>query len=98
MIEYLLFIGLWLYLVAAIMFSYLFLRTLRTKDGVGLMFLRFLTLGISLGSLNIFIVRILSEYGKMPFIVARALAITNPIILVIVALYLNFLFHNKKAR
>lgn|SRR3990167_218794 len=94
-ISYLLFLGLWLYLVAAIMFLYLFIKTLKAKDGAGLLFLKLLTFSLFLGSLNIFIVRILSENGYISFITARALAVTNPVILVGVGLYLNYLFHQN---
>ena len=98
MIEYMLFIGSGLYLIASAMFLYLWLRTLRAKDGIGLLFLRYLTFGIFLGSATIFIIRVLSEYGTLPYITARAIAVINPLILVMVGLYLNYLFHNKKAR
>lgn len=94
-IEYLLFIGLFGYLGSCIMFFYLFVRTLFTKDGIGLLFLRTLTLAISIGSGIVFAVRVLSEYGHMDFLVARAIAGVNPIILIAVGLYLNFLFHQK---
>lgn len=95
-IEYLLFIGLGLYFAVSVMFFLLFLRTLKTTDGSGLVFLKILTLGISLGSFSIFIIRILSEYGSLPLLTARALAVVNPMILIGVALYLNYLFHNRK--
>src|SRR3990167_5926962 len=97
-VEYLLFIGSVLYLASGFMFLYLFIRTLKTKDGVGLAFLKMLTSSLSIGSFSIFTIRILSEYGKLDYITARALAITNPILLVAVALYLNYLFHIKKGK
>lgn len=97
-IEYLLFIGSGLYLVSALMFLYLFIKTMRTKDGIGLIFLKFLTFGVFLGSLVIFTIRVLSEYGTLDYLTARAIAVINPIILVGVALYLNYLFHNKKLK
>ena len=94
-IEYLLAIGSFLYLVSAGIFFYLWLKTLRVKDGAGLIFLRLLTFAIFLGSLTIFSIRILSEYRIISFLLARAIAIVNPILIVITGLYLNFLFHNK---
>ena len=94
-IEYLLFVGSALYLVAGLMFLYLFFRTLKTKNGSGLAFLKFLALSLSIGSFVIFAIRYLSEYGNLDLLTARAIAITNPILLVAVALYLNHLIHQK---
>lgn len=94
-VENLLFIGMVGYLTSAVMFSYIFMKTLRVKDGVGLLFLRVLTLGIALGSIVIFAIRFLSEYGNMSMEVARAIAVINPLALVAVALYLSFLFNRK---
>jgi hypothetical protein len=94
-IEYLLFIGSSLYLIASAMFFYMFLRTLKLRNGIGLTFLRVVTLGASLGSLSIFLVRILSENGVIEFLEARAIAVVNPILLIGIALYLNYLFHRK---
>lgn len=94
-IDYLAFIGSGLYLIAFGIFFFLFIRTCRCKDGIGLQFLRYLTLAISLGSLVIFFVRILSEYGFMDMMTARAIAVFNPLLLVAVAFYLNFLFKHK---
>ena len=91
--EYATFVGTALYFVSGVMFTYLFLRTLRTSDGIGLLFLRFLTGGISISSFTLFIVRILLEYGGFSHVDARAIAIVNPIVLVSIALYLNYLFH-----
>jgi uncharacterized protein with PQ loop repeat len=76
------------------MFLYLFIRIIRTKDGDALTFLKFLTLSLSLGSFVVFIVRYLSERGELSFLTARAIAITNPILLVAVALYLSYLFQH----
>ena len=98
LVSYLLFVGSWLYLLASIMFLYLFLKTLREKNGKGLLFLRVLTLSISLGSLTVFTIRVLSEYGSLSFLIARAIAIVNPLILVLLAFYLNYLFHQKKKK
>ncbi len=95
LIEYLLFIGSGLYLLSSVMFLYLFIRTLRTRDGIGLVFLKILTFGIFIGSLSVFSIRILSEYGFMDYQTARAIAVINPMILVGVAFYLNYLFHQK---
>ena len=95
-VEYLNFIGAGLYLTSGIMFFILFLRTLKTKDGVGLIFLKLLTFFMSLGSITVFTIRVLSEYGSLPLLTARAIAIVNPVALVAVALYLNFLFHNPE--
>lgn len=94
--NYLLFIGSGLYLVSGLMFAVLFLRTLKIKDGTGLAFLRFLTVGLSLGSFVIFTIRILSERGSLSFLTARAIAVINPIALVAVGLYLNFLFRHRR--
>lgn len=96
LIDYLLFIGLALYFIAGVMFFYLFIRTLGKKDGEALGFIKLLTLGLSLGSFVIFAIRVLSEYGNLDFLTARAIAVTNPILLVIVALYLNYLIHSFK--
>ena len=95
-LEYLLFIGSGLYLVSALMFLWIFIRTLKVTDGQGLLFLKILSGGIFLGSLTIFIIRIWSEYGELPYLTARAIAVVNPIVLVGVALYLNYLFHNPE--
>ncbi len=94
-ISYLLFIGSALYLVSSILFFFLFVRTLRTTDGAGLFFLRYLTLAVSAGSFVIFMIRILSEYMGLDLLVARAIAVFNPLILLSVGLYLNYLFHVK---
>ena len=91
--EYLLFIGSGLYLATTILFLMLFIRTLSFKNGVGLRFLKVLTVGVSLGSFSVFIVRILSEYYGVGMLDARAYAIINPIILVAIGLYLNYLFN-----
>lgn len=95
-IQYVLFTGMGLYLISSLMFLYLFLRTLRTKDGVGLFFLKILTLSLFIGSFTIFIVRFLSMYFMMDADLVRAIAIVNPITLLGVGLYLNYLFHQKK--
>jgi hypothetical protein len=94
-IEYLLFIGSAFYLISGVMFFYLFFRTIKASDGLGLVFLRFLTFSLSMGSFTIFMTRILSEYGNLDYVTARAIAVVNPILLVVVALYLNYLFHNN---
>lgn len=94
--NYLLFIGAGLYLVSFIMFGLIFLRTCRTVDGIGLAFLKFLSLALSLGSLIIFIIRTWSEYGDLDLMDARAIAVINPILLVATALYLNYLFRRKE--
>lgn len=98
-IEYALFIGAGLYLIASAMFFFLFVRTLMTQDGLGLVFLRVLTISISVGSFTVFLVRVLSENGMISFPLARAIAVINPLILVGIALYLNFLFyHSSKGK
>jgi hypothetical protein len=71
---------------------------MRTVDGIGLIFLRILTLGISIGTFVIFLTRYFSEYGSLELLTARAIAIINPITLLGVGLYLNYLFHNKKVK
>ena len=94
-IEYLLFVGMGLYLLTSLLFLYLFLRTLRTRDGIGLIFLKFLTAGLSIGSITVFLVRFFGLYFNLDHNLARAIAIVNPITLLGVGLYLNFLFHNS---
>lgn len=93
-IEYLLFIGMGLYFFTALLFLYLFLRTLRTKDGVGLVFLKLLTFGLFVGSFTIFFIRFLSLFNSLDGDLGRAIAIINPLTLLGVGLYLNYLFHN----
>ena len=95
LVEYLLFIGSGLYLVASIMFFLLFLKTLGVKNGSGLTFLRILTFSNFVGSFTIFSIRVLSEYGNLDFLIARAIAVVNPILLVGTALYLNYRFHKR---
>ena len=82
----------WLYFIASLMFGYIFIRTIKVKDGVGLLFLKVLSGGISIGSIIIFAIRYLSEHNVISYDMARAIAIINPIILVGIALYLNHLF------
>jgi len=94
-ISYLLFIGLWLYLISAVMFLYLFIKTEPVKDGIGLSLLRLVTFSNFLGSLVIFLIRVLSEYGSLDFLTARAIAVINPVLLVGMALYLNFRFNKR---
>ncbi len=85
-----------MYLVSGFMFTYLWYRTMRTTDGLGLVFLKILTGSVAFGSYVIFAIRVASEYGTMPLLTARAVATINPIILVGVGLYLNYLFHQKQ--
>ena len=94
--EYLLFVGMGLYLVCSLMFLFLFLRTLRTRDGIGLTFLRVLTFSLSIGSFSVFAVRYLSIYHDLSLEIGRAVTIINPIAILGVGLYLNFLFHQKE--
>lgn len=94
-IDYLLFIGMGLYALTAIIFAYLFYRTTKTIDGVGLTFLKILTLGLCIGSFSVFTVRFLNMFFNFNSNLTRALAIINPITLLGVGLYLNFLFHQK---
>ena len=94
-IEYLLFIGMGLYFACSMLFLFLFLRTLQTRDGIGLVFLKLLTIGIFIGSFTIFVVRFMGLYGTMDADLSRAIAIINPIVLLGVGLYLNYLFHQK---
>ena len=93
-IEYLLFVGFGLYVASSIVFLYLFLRTLRTKDGIGLVFLKVLTFGLFVGSFSIALIRFLGLYYAFDSDLSRAIAIINPITLLGVGLYLNYLFHN----
>ncbi len=95
LVNYSLFVGSGLYLVSALVFLYLFIRTLKTKDGIGLAFLKILTFNLFLGSFVIFTIRILSEYGDLDLLVARAIAVINPILLVTVGLYLNYVLRLK---
>jgi len=94
-VPYLLFIGSGLYLISSVMFLYLFMKTTQVKDGIGLSFLRIITFGNFLGSLTIFLIRVLSEYWTLDFLVARAVAVINPILLVGMALYLNYRFNER---
>lgn len=94
-IEMLLFMGFGLYALNTLLFFFLFLRTLKTKDGIGLAFLKILTFAIFLGSLTISFSRCMTLYGKMDVNLGRVLAIVNPLTLLGVGLYLNFLFHQK---
>lgn len=93
--DYLVFIGSGLYLVSGTIFLYLFIKTLGKKNGNGLIFLKLLTLSLSFGSFILFLVRILSEHGDLPFLTARAISVINPILLNVVALYFNYLIHQK---
>jgi hypothetical protein len=97
-VTYLNFIGLGLYLIAGFLFLYLFIKTLGKKDGNGLAFLKILTISLSIGSFIVAVIRFLSEYGDLDLLTARAIAITNPILLVAVALYLNYLIHLRKKK
>jgi hypothetical protein len=94
-IEYLIFIGFGLYTATAVMFLSLFLRTMRTVDGIGLVFLKLLTFGIFLSSLVIAISRFCTLFMGVDTDIGRAIAVINPIVLLGVGLYLNFLFHQK---
>jgi len=93
--EYILFIGFGLYVLTSLMFLYLFLRTLKTKDGIGLVFLKTLTFAIFLGSVVIAISRYLTLFHGANSNIGRAIATINPITLLGVGLYLNYLFHKK---
>lgn len=94
-VELLLFIGCGLYLMSSLTFLFLFLKTLRTKDGVGLIFLKTLTFCLFLGSFIIFGVRIWTLYGDLNMDISRIIASINPLLLIGVGLYLNYLFHNS---
>lgn len=96
MTEMLLFVGMGLYAMTSMMFFYLFLRTLWTKDGIGLIFLKILTFSIFIGSFTIAIVRFCTLYvDGFSANTGRVIAIINPLILFAVGLYLNYLFHQK---
>lgn len=96
MMDYLLFIGMGLYAFTTIMFGYLFYRTTQTRDGIGLLFLKFVTFGIFIGSATIALVRFCNLYvDKFDPDIGRVIAIINPITLLGVGLYLNYLFHQK---
>ena len=96
MIDYLLFVGMYLYLFSTAIFLYMFVRTCRAKDGIGLVFLKIMTGGLTIGSLALFTIRFMIDYGGLEGETGRALAIINPIILLSVGLYLNYLFINSK--
>lgn len=96
LIDYLLFIGSGLYLASAGLFLFLFFKACKMVDGVGLIFFKLLTLSVALGSIVIFYIRIASEYFGMDMLVARAIAVFNPLLLVATAFYL-FYFFNKKS-
>lgn len=93
--DLLLFVGLGLYLFTSLIFFFLFIKTLKVKDGVGLKFLRLLTFGVFVGSTTVTVVRFCSLYGHMNAAVGRSIAIINPLILLTVGLYLNYLFCQK---
>lgn len=97
-IEYILFIGSGLYLASGIIFSYLCYRTFKTKDGIGLLFLKLLTASLAVGSFSVLSIRVLSEYGNLDMLTARAIAGIMPLSLVAVGLYLNYLFHQKEVK
>jgi hypothetical protein len=94
-IEYLNFVGSGLYLASTTMFAYLFFKLINAKDGIGLVFLKCLTFCLSLGSLIIFTVRMCTQYGHMDMATSRAIATFNPLLMVGVGLYLNYLFNNS---
>src|SRR3989304_7078032 len=98
LIEYVLFIGSGLYLASGVIFSYLCYRTFKTKDGVGLLFLKLLTGSLAVGSFSVLTIRVLSEYGNLDMLTARAIAGIMPLSLVAVGLYLNYLFHQKDVK
>ena len=88
------FVGMGLYFISTLVFLYLFLRTLRTQDGIGLLFLRVLTFGLFISSIVTFFVRLFSIYGNLSIELARTIASINPLVLLLVGLYLNYLFHH----
>ena len=96
LLSYLLFVGTSLHFIAFIMFGYLWYKTIHASDGLGLAFLRVLTFCLTVGSLVIFYIRFAAEYGWLGLRESRALAIINPILMVAVALYLNYLFYHSK--
>jgi len=95
-LPYLLFIGSGLYLFNAVLYFWLWTRTMRKVDGTGLYFLQILTFSLSLGSFIVFIVRVLSEYGSLGILEARAIAVVNPLLLLGVGLWLNYFIHCQK--
>jgi hypothetical protein len=96
LIDLFLFVGMGLYFANAGLFFFLFTRTLRTTDGIGLDFLRMLTFAIFIGSVVITIVRFCNLYVEgFNADFGRAIAIINPLTLLGVGLYLNYLFHKK---
>lgn len=98
LIDYLNFVGSGLYLASFVMFLFLFIKTMRVKDGIGLTFLRVLTICLSIGSLVIFAVRMCTVYGNMDMDTSRAIATFNPLLMLCVGLYLNFLFNNARQK
>jgi hypothetical protein len=92
-VDILLFVGLGLYVINAILFLYLHLKTYKVKDGVGLVFLKLITLGIFIGSTSVAIARFNNLYLKdWDDNFGRIVAIINPLTLLGVGLYLNYLF------
>jgi len=95
LVDYLIFTGTGLYLIAALMFLYIFIRSLMTTDGIGLLFLQILSFCVFLGSATVATVRICTNYFGLDVDVGRAIAFINPALLVVLAFYLNYLFHIK---
>lgn len=84
-----------MYFVSGVMFSSLFYRTLYIKGGVGLKFLQLLTFCLATGSFVIFGSRIFTLYFGMPVETGQAISVINPILLLVVGLYFNYLVKNK---
>jgi len=95
-IELVRFIGAGLSLFNSVLYLYLFVRTMGVKDGPGLGFLRLLTIGIFIGSSIITCVRFTELYVEdWNITLSPAIMTINPLILLGVGLYLNYLFHQK---
>lgn len=99
LMETLLFAGFGLYAMTTVIFLFLWLRTLRTQDGIGLAFLKTLTFGVFIGSFVVTIVRCCTLYvDSWDVNFGRVVAIINPITLLGVGFYLNYLFHHRTGK
>ena len=97
-VSYLVFIGDWGYLVAMLLFFSIWVRIKKTANGSGLHFLQTMTFGVAIASLTVFLARFLSNIGAITFIEARAIAVINPIILIALGLYLNYLLYKNNQK
>ena len=99
MLELIQFIGFGIYAITTFLFLSLFLKIRKQGDGSGLDFLKIVTFGIFVGSLVISCMRYCELYVvgfEQKWIAPITSA--NAVILFIVGLYLNYLFHKKNGK